>query len=160
MSYTLWSHGVLMGESDLELEAPPPTRIGPFRPAASGRSLLALFEEAMVAVREIGPMLQRHGISAERRGAETGKAIYNALKETPEGRRVRATSDAIDALELELRGADGRVVPTQQITLQDSWALAPEISLLPPEATAEMEMDGFPRYLLAVIFAPSETKPD
>jgi hypothetical protein len=162
MMYTLWSHGVLLGESELNLQpAQGLAHVGTFYPAEEGRALLPLFSDAMAAVREIGPMLERQGITAERLGRDMGKAVYDTLRQTAEGRRVAETGAAIDALRLELRGPDGSVVPTQQVLLQDSWALTPEIAALPPEAHADLEAEGFMRYLLCVIFnnAPERASP-
>ena len=76
MSFTPWSRGSLLGTLDLTEQAPGMhSLVGLFQATDAGRSVLPLFQDAMTALMAIGPMLERRGITQERRGADVGQAV-------------------------------------------------------------------------------------
>jgi len=152
MPYTILSGDTLLGETELEFPpAQPDTLSGTFRPTAAGNAILPAFLESMAAVLGIGAMLQREGLTRERRGDDLGRAIREALLRTPEGQRVAAAQAAIEALRLELRDPSGAVVRTRQIVLSDAMRSAVAFGGLPAEAPAEAEAAGLAPYVVSVL---------
>jgi hypothetical protein len=154
MTYTLWSHDVLLGESELDMPLPEGGMLaGGLRLTAAGRDAMHVFAEAMDAVMALQPMLEREGLSAERLGPALGEAMFDALHATPEGQRFAETRRAIADLALELRDAAGARVATEDLWIQDVARFGDAgdvatLDALPPEVQAEAETAGLMRYLL------------
>ena len=107
MNYTLWRRGVLLGRTDFAMPSPRSRyRAGQLQPTVE-------FERVWP---ELGPAM-REVIAA-------GAAA-----------RLRAASEVLDALGLELRDAAGRPVATQTVMVQEvrppawipAWAIAREV---------------------------------
>jgi len=160
MPYTLWSRGRLLGETDLGfVQIWENVRFGWFHPSPGG-------ERFMPVISGVGPALMR-----------LNKMMRNPLREMMRGtdkepdaewpRDIRKTSayadlasiiDEREALQLELRDADGKVVPTDDIHIDDTeW----KASLIPKKVREELdrelgpapwesEGEAFPRYQIQV----------
>ena len=149
MSHALWSDGTLLGETDFGLGSPQPgIRVGVFHPTPAGLAAIPILANVVTTAKALGPMLKREGITRERLGEAVGPATYEALTNTPEGRRAVDARAAVEALHLELRDADGHVVRIGQITLFDMVENIPPFAGLPADARLEVERMGFGRYLL------------
>ena len=97
MPYTVWSRGRLLGHSDLEFrQCFPLARTGWFHPVDGAEPTLEIFNEP-----------RRVLLHAREGDLETVRADLSA------------TSDRAEALELELRGDDGQVVRTEDVSIRD-----------------------------------------
>ena len=102
MSYTLWSLGKLVGETDLEfLFAEDRERRGWLIPTAEGEAL------AEIAA----------GVS------DAMEAALEAYDLEAAAADIAAAVDRRDALELELHGPDGNVVPVERLAIRDTVVL-------------------------------------
>lgn len=102
MPYTLWSLGKLVGETDLEfLLAEDRERRGWLIPTAEGEEL------AEIAA----------GVS------DAMEAALEAYDLEAAAADIAAAVDRRDALELELHGPDGKVIPVARLTIRDTVIL-------------------------------------
>lgn len=123
MNYTLWSKDTLLG------------RTTPFLPVQSSASILAFFHPADAwdtigvplanSAREF-VRLSRHLTEMLESPAFEGledpertRRMQQALIDDPDHRRVRELKAAVDALELELRDEQGRVVARSGILIME-----------------------------------------
>jgi hypothetical protein len=152
MPYTLWSDGVLLGQSDLAMPVPQPeAHVGVFRPTAAGEALIPTLLQVPLAVLALASVFERDDLTKQRLGDDLGPAIHDAMQRAPEIQQLRAAQAAVDALHLELKDEAGAVVPAAHISLTDVTAFDGD----PADVMAELEADedaaAFGRYLLSVI---------
>jgi hypothetical protein len=124
-------------------------RMGDLNPTDLGEKLLPLATEVSRAVIELGKVSREMAADEERNGSSLG----DLLRHTTEGADYAAAQVHEDSLELELRGPDGAVVPTEWIDIRDTHyllALAQEAEDVPgplfdeeedPELMAAIEHD-------------------
>jgi hypothetical protein len=124
-------------------------RMGDLNPTDLGEKLLPLATEVSRAVIELGKVSRELAADEERNGSSLG----DRLRRTTEGADYAAAQVHEDSLELELRGPDGLVVPTEWIDIRDTHyllALAQEAEDVPgplfdeeedPELMAAIEHD-------------------
>jgi hypothetical protein len=106
MSYTLWSHGRVVGRTDLDLpHVLANVRMGFIEPTPDGETALADASRVPNALATLKRTIRRAGID----GPESQQAHDD----------VRAAFDRRAALELELRDAAGRPVPVRWIQVND-----------------------------------------
>ena len=111
MSYTVWSHGRLLGVSSLDYRRVfPRHRMGDFHPTEEGEEILPI----ATAVSRAGADLVK-SLS----GAPPGSPARTRLRDSSEYADLAAAEDHYNALEVELRGPDGTVIPTEWIDLRD-----------------------------------------
>ena len=113
MRYTVWSHGRLIGETDLGFRRiPGDSRTGWFHPTGEGERLLPLIASPVPAI-----------------GDELRRAKGKLEGESPEpsgGHRSTLLADLAEAYQhqeaadLELRREDGSIVPTADIAFRDT----------------------------------------
>ena len=113
MSYTVWSRGRLIGHTDLEfIRLIDVQRSGSFHPNDEGEGVMSAVASPLPAMRAY---LHRDARDAAGNGFVQpelqGSALFADLAET---------FHHFQALELELRRADGSVVPTADIGFQDA----------------------------------------
>ncbi|MEO7455737.1 MAG: hypothetical protein ABIY52_05700 [Gemmatimonadaceae bacterium] len=97
MPYTVWSRGRLLGHSDLEFrQCFPLARTGWFHPVEGAEPVLEVFNEPRRVILH---------------ARDNHKELVRA--------DLAATSDRAEALELELRGDDGQVVRTEDVSIRD-----------------------------------------
>jgi hypothetical protein len=112
MPYTVWSHGRLLGESALDYRRIfPRHRMGDFFPTDAGEKIMPIATGVSKAGAELVKSLS---------GSPPGGPARTHLRETSEYADLAAAEDHYDALELELRGPDGSVIPTEWIDLRDT----------------------------------------
>ena len=112
MQYTVWSHGRLLGESALDYQRVfPRHRMGDFFPTEAGETVMPIATGVSKAGAELVKSLS---------GSPPGSPARTHLRETSQYADLAAAEDHYDALELELRGPDGRVIPTEWIDLRDT----------------------------------------
>jgi hypothetical protein len=114
MTYTLWSHGRLLGESPLDFaRCMSKLRVGFLHPTAAGEKLLPVACGASPAGVAWGRAIRAANVQGE------------ACHRLPEYADFQAACDEEAALALELRGPDGNVIPTEDIAVRDTeWVLA------------------------------------
>jgi hypothetical protein len=112
LSYTLWSLGRLLGETDFEF---PPCedreRRGWLIPTKDGEPLVAIAA----------------GVSEAMEAAMQAYDLEEAAAD------IAAAVDRRDALQLELRGPDGNVVPVQRLTIRDTVIFMPVAKYVEPD---------------------------
>jgi hypothetical protein len=116
MRYTVWSHGRLIGETDLGF-APliELARSGSFHPNAEGERLMPVVASVLPAMRAY---LHRDAVDASGNGF-----VRPELKGSTLFADLAESFQHLLSLELELRREDGSVVPTAWIGLQDCHQL-------------------------------------
>lgn len=125
MSYTLWSRGQLLGESDLELSTGDPLHLtGSFRPTRAGREALPVLTGVATALFGLAPMFEREGLMTNEPTPAQGDAVYDAFHGTDEGNRAMDALRRFAALQLEVHDAAGSPLPTEAIMVHDFAALA------------------------------------
>jgi hypothetical protein len=138
--YTLWSRGRLLGESELDyVREIPRLRTGDFRPTGDGAALMPVAAGVSPTVIELGKLARR---AAGDHGGDSARADgrpCDALRLTTEFADFAEASNRRDALELELRGPDGAVVPTEWIDVRDTELL---LALGRDETLAFDDFDG------------------
>ena len=131
MPYTVWSHGRLLGESALDYRRVfPRHRMGDFFPTEAGEKAMPIATGVSQAGADLVKSLS---------GAPPGSRARTHLRETSEYADLAAAENQYDALELELHGPDGKVIPTEWIDLRDTEFL---LSLTGDEAEGSgLELD-------------------
>ena len=131
MPYTVWSHGRLLGESALDYRRVfLRHRMGDFFPTEAGEKVMPIATGVSKAGADLVKSLS---------GAPPGSPARTHLRETSEYADLAAAEDHYEALELELRGPDGTVIPTEWIDLRDTEFL---LSLTDDELdAARLELD-------------------
>jgi hypothetical protein len=113
-TYTIWSRGRLLGESDLDYEtAFPDSRFGDFNPTEYGEKLMPMATGLSRALIDLSR-------SRDNWWSLPHSCRCDAMRRTTEYADAKAAEDHVEALELELRGPDGRVIPTSSIGIQDT----------------------------------------
>ena len=118
MRFTVCSRGQPVGESDLAIRPfEEDLRSGWFHPNAAGEQLMSVLTAVSVALRALHDhrcdpdfSLGEPGIAPADRGAELQADVAESLHH-------------LAALDLELRRADGSLVPTLDVSIQDTRAL-------------------------------------
>ena len=136
MPFTLRSHGQILGETDFELRTAATKRAGAFRPTAVGATLLPTLTGIGPALFALGERWEREGVTVN----DTERAM--AMFEESDAMRF---ARQLDALQLELRDPDGRVIPTRSVAVHDL-----ELSLAGEERTPNPHG---PRYIISATLA-------
>lgn len=122
MPYTLWSRGRLIGHTDLGFVRCIPTiRMGWLHPTTLG-------ERVMPIAVAMPPAIHAY-VNRARQLTGDAIAVQGQLDRSTEGADLAAAFHHFEALDLELRGEGGTVVPTEDIGVIDTHrltALAPE----------------------------------
>src|SRR5690349_12778056 len=116
MSYTIWSHDRLLGETDLGwARCLPKVRSGHLHPTDLGWELMPFACGVAPALRRYSELrrtlIERTDEQPSDFSANTVEAAYAHLE---------SASAHEQELVLELRDPDGRVIPTEEIWVQDS----------------------------------------
>lgn len=135
MTYTLWSRGRLLGESPLDfVRCLPKLRVGFLHATPLGEKLLPVAFGVTPASLAFGRALQ------DSKRDCPGEEWHRI----PEYADYRSACDEEEALELELRGPDSNVIPTEYVAVRDteflnSWG--DEAAKRDEEATADEDLD-------------------
>ncbi|MEO8334868.1 MAG: hypothetical protein ABI664_07840 [bacterium] len=123
MTYTLWSRGRLIGETELEfVRCAPGVRMGWFHPSAVG-------ERVMQIAIALPPAMQAY-VARARQIKGDATVVQAELDCSTEGADLSAALHHAEALEFQLHREDGSVVQTEDIGIIDTHrltALAREI---------------------------------
>jgi hypothetical protein len=123
VSYTVWSKGRLVGETDLGFaQLPGGARAGHFFPSAVGQTLMPIATGVPPASAEVARMCRRVGPP----GPDTLPSGPSSNEDSDRGTAradLAAAEDRSASLELELRGPDGLVIATEWIAIQDTEQL-------------------------------------
>ena len=111
MPYTLWSHDRLLGESELDYISNTDERLmGDFFPTVYGESRMPVLTGVSRALLEV----KRARVA---RGSDDADARVDHATEYAD---VAEANTRFDELELQLRGPDGAVIPTDSLHVQDT----------------------------------------
>jgi hypothetical protein len=120
MQYTLWSHGRLLGETDLAFaRCLPKHRMGWFHPNDLGERLMPIIcgiKPAFFALSDLTRRLLPNPWGDRGRPWD----LDTVLKGSTEYADLAAANAQEDGLALELRGPNGTVIPTEDIGVQDT----------------------------------------
>jgi hypothetical protein len=117
VQYTVFQHGRPIGESDLGFAtAGEGARMGWFYPNALGETLMPVFGAVLPALCALARRDDEAHCTRVPAAAELGR-------ESAEYADWREAMHHVDQIELELRRADGTVIPTTQISIRDMEAL-------------------------------------
>jgi hypothetical protein len=122
MPYTIWSRGRLLGESDLGfVQIFENVRFGWFRPSPEGEQLMHVLTGAGPALMKLHKMM-RNPLRQLMRGADgqSEGGFPRDIKQTTAYADLVSLIDEREALELELRGPDGKVIETDDIGIDDT----------------------------------------
>ena len=115
MPYTVWSHGRLLGETDLGfVRCIRNARTGWFHPTPEGEMLMPIATGVPAALHAWG---LRYRERVDARGNSDGEC--GIMDHSTESADLEAATQHAEALELELRRADGTVVSTKDIGIRD-----------------------------------------
>lgn len=144
MTYTLWLHDRLLGETDLPHTGPMAgQRLGGLRPTPAGLETLPGLCGFLGAASAMKEAMRRRGITDPEADPE---AAYQAVRTTEEGRRFTAIVGRIS--QLELRDAHGAKAPFHTISVTDLY----ELGALVPTMDVEGELAaGSPRYIVSAM---------
>jgi hypothetical protein len=138
MTYSLWSRGRLLGESPLDFaRCMPGLLVGFLRPTPLGEKLLPVASGVTPASLAFSKLLHT---SKPRIPEEQWHLL-------PEHADYVSACDEEAALALELRGPDGKVIPTEDIAVRDTeflmaWSEAQDHELLAADAAGAItELD-------------------
>jgi hypothetical protein len=149
MQYTLWSHGRLLGETDLAFaRCFEKHRMGWFHPNELGERLMPIIcgaKPAFFALSDLTRRLIPNPYGSQRRTWD----LDTVLRTSTEYADLAAAYAQEQGLALELRGPSGAVIPTEDIGIQDTEYLlsipdrCDDVSLYDVEAgmTGDPELD-------------------
>lgn len=141
LTYTLWSHGRLLGESPLDVaRCLPRLRVGELSTTPVGLALLARVTDTRSDALFAAQKLHRAEPSPEAAGGVHATPHYATISAD-----LTAAGDYLDALALELRRPDGSIVPTEQIDVTDTEFLVAFGALEdepPADSPDEAETEG------------------
>jgi len=164
MGYTVWRRGVLLGRTDLAMpSAGPRFRAGHFEPTTE-------FERAWP---ELGPVIGEFfaagaaiagavgELSPPAAGADPearARQVYERLSSHPGAARLRAASEGLAALGIELRDQAGHLVAVESVMLQEvrppAWVPEAAIAREVEQARREGIHIRVPSYVVVVQEAP------
>jgi hypothetical protein len=121
MPYTLWSHGRLLGESDLKsLESLEHVKFGWFIPTPEGERSMDVMTGGRAQLMKLGKML-RNPMRAMMRPKDQPAGEWPAdIRRTTAYADYIAYRDQLEAMRLEVRDPDGNIVDCEDIAVQDT----------------------------------------
>jgi hypothetical protein len=160
MDYTVWRRGVLLGRTDLAMPSAGPTfRAGQFEPTVEFErawpELGPVIGEFFAAGADIGGTLDElpppvAGADPE----ERARQVYERLSAHPGAARLRAATEGLASLGLELRDPAGRPLAVQSVMLQEvrppAWVPAAAIARDVEQARREGIHIRVPSYVVIV----------
>jgi hypothetical protein len=157
MPYTLWSRGRQLGHTDLGfVQVYSNMRMGWFRPSEEGRKLMSVLTGTGPALHRVGKMMRNPRRVAMRRPEEEGGGWPRDIRATTAYADLVSSVDELEAMDLQLRDADGVVVQTQHIGVDDAEF---KRRLIPKKLRRELQLDPEPwerededRYQIQVYF--------
>jgi hypothetical protein len=140
--YTVWSRGRLLGRTTLGYAPSLPwIRAGNFEPTDAGELLLPILTGMGPALEALASVLDAASPVGKAPGGAAGR-VSEALRLTTEYADVLSLNDQLEHLALELRDAQGELVRTACIGVQDTehiLALARRDGVLLDDEEVELE---------------------
>ena len=160
MSYTIWSHDRLLGETDLGwARCLPKVRSGHLHPTELGWKLVPLACGVAPALRHYSEL--RRALMAATEG-ETDVSAASTIETAYADLEAACANE--EGLALELRDADGNVIPTKEIWVQDTeylLSIADNAEARDREETIDRELGTeFLAEVKALLIADEEGQPD
>lgn len=122
MLYTVWSRRRLLGSTELGYRyRPHRSRMGDFFPTELGEKLMPIATGLGPAGIELGRISR--GMDRSDSGGTVSGERLDRLRRTTEYADYAAAGAQCEALDLELRSPDGRVIATEWIAMQDTQFL-------------------------------------
>lgn len=155
MPYTVWSRGRLLGETDLGfVQIYSNMRMGWFRPSAQGSPLMSVVTGTGPALHKVGRMMRNPLRAAMRRSEDNdGGEWPRDIRSTTAYADLVSSIDELEALQLQLRDADGNVLETEHIGIDDTEF---KRKLIPKKMRRELEPELWEenpdRYQIQVYF--------
>ena len=169
MTYTVWHHGVLLGRTDLAMPSTDPSfRVGLLEPTTEFEGEWPEFGptvgEFLDAALAVGSAVA--GLAPPDPGtdpAERGRQVHERLSSHPGAARLRAATEALTSLGLELRDSDGHQVAARLVMVQEvrppDWIPMVAITRDVEEARRAGIEIRVPAYLVSVQNVPAAPDP-
>jgi hypothetical protein len=140
MRYTIWSRGRLLGETDLGfVQIYSNMRMGWFRPSAQGAALMSVITGTGPALHKVGKMMRNPLRAAMRRPEDNdGSEWPRDIRSTTAYADLVSSVDELEALQLQLRDANGNPIETEHIGIDDTEF---KRSLIPKKVRRELDPD-------------------
>jgi hypothetical protein len=121
MSFTLWSRGRLLGESDLGfVQIYSNMRMGWFHPSPQGEKLMAVLTGTGPALRKVGRLLRNPIRTAMRQPSDRDEGEWpKDIRRTTAYADLASSIDELESMELELRDESGQRVQTDHVGVED-----------------------------------------
>lgn len=151
MPYTLWLHGLLVGETDFEHPGPAPgQRLGAFRPTTAGLEVLPSICGLLAATVALKDEMERRGLVNPDDQAD---GMLEVLESTPEGERVVEIAKCLE--QLELHDPNGIRLQFQSIAVSDLHELVQlgKLRASAVDEASETADESTPRYLISATFS-------
>lgn len=117
MTYTLWSHGILVGVTDFSLGAKYSRHLaGVLQPAETGMMFLPALTAMAPALFDLDARMKQEHLLEEDADTDVD-GVLDVFEQSLEGQRVIAS--AKEAEQLELRAPNGRVLEIESILVSD-----------------------------------------
>jgi len=115
VSYTVWSRGRLLGETDLGyVRWSAKVRSGDFFPTPFGETVISLLMESSVALTELEKVMREY---------PTGAMDLTDPRWITANADIEAAENRREGLALELRDAGGAVIPTEHVNIRDTYLI-------------------------------------
>jgi hypothetical protein len=121
MSYTVWSRGRLLGETDLGfVQIYSNMRMGWFRPSPDGEKLMSVLTGTGPALKKVGRLLSNPLRAAMRAPAdEDGDEWPRDIRRTTAYADLVSSIDELESMELQLWDPSGNVLETEYLGIDD-----------------------------------------
>lgn len=144
MPFTLFHHGLVIGETDFEFKPLKPSqRAGVFRPTQYGLTVLPLVTGMLAASMALTQLAKQRGLQ---RRATKPEAVLDLLGNTAEGQLFIECAKAIE--QLELRDPSGQGLTVESIAISDLHELM-TIAASRDGRAIEEPRPGAPRYVIS-----------
>jgi len=159
MSYTIWSHNRLLGETDLGwARCLPKVRSGHLHPTELGWKLVPLACGVAPALRHFSALQRAFQGDTEDPSEVSASTIETAYAD------LEAACAHEEGLALELRDRDGKVIPTKEIWVQDTeylLSIPDDTEARIREETIDRELGAeFLAEVKALLIAGDDAQPD
>lgn len=148
MTFTVWMHDRLIGETDFELAPIGERRAGVFRPTQYGLSVLPGITCMFPALLELHAVCRRHGINPDDDALTPDHPDLDFVSATPAGQRVIEAARYIS--QVELRDRTGRILPWEALMISDADEIANAVAHIEPDEVEAVERPASPmRYFIS-----------
>lgn len=121
MPFTIWSRGRLLGETDLGfVQVYSNMRMGWFHPSPEGEKLMSVLTGTGPALKRVGRLMRSPIRKAMRKPSDDDDGEWpRDIRTTTAYADLVSSVDELEAMQVELRDADGQPVSTEHIGIDD-----------------------------------------